>query len=379
MKRIPIIVACLGLLGACVDEPGPEPGAPTDVVDAKGNRWRLRGPATLAADGSLDPADAVAARAPDVPSSDAERAASLRPVVFFDGNEYELDASDDEILARYAAIEAQGRAGGAPGAPDDRARPDERGPQGVVAGTDDRIPIGYANVRYYPSSAVGVSVSMTRAPYWEAGGTDACTLTMIGPSTAISAAHCFYRPNVGWHPVKSWAFGVSSLFGAGRNLAYPTTTGCYWVTIPSGATTSRSPYYDYAVIEFSNSQAPTCNLFPGYAVGWYGWWTASDEQIENTNVRINGYPSPAPAGSFVWPSEFTQGDYRGALRVDGSRYLLRFDLDVTGGNSGSGLAQELFAPGDRYVTGIVVGEAETNWGRRLDATVRDFVLAYSAL
>ena len=62
-------------------------------------------------------------------------------------------------------------------------------------------------------------------------------------------------------------------------------------------------------------------------------------------------------------------------------YILRYGLDTTGGESGSGLAQELFTPGDRYITGIHRGNQVTtsNWGRRLDSTVRDFVVANSAL
>lgn len=398
LRSIPLCVLLPAALAGCLTEEDVTDELPAaDFVDVKGNAWRKRGPAPLAP--SAHPRvestryEERATENESLSTTEAELAAKLRPVAYFEGDEYELVASDEELLARYRLLEATGRMGGDPQAP---VSPGPR-PTGwlpTIFGDDDRLPLGY-NVHSYPSSAVGVSESSWYPPYFGIGSGQ-CTITMIGPSTAISAAHCFYEPGVGWDPTKSWTFGMTSWLTHDTTMpievtqAYPTYTGCYWVTVPGAWTTLQREhnwndvFWDFAVIEFSNSQAPTCNLFPGHSLGWYGWWTASDDQIARSNVRVNGYPFNIPTDYsrvYAWPTQFTQGDYAGSAYTNtADRFLIFNRLDITGGNSGSVLAQELFASGDRYATGIIAAELpHVNLARRIDATVRSFVLQYSAL
>jgi V8-like Glu-specific endopeptidase len=393
LKSIALCIAPVTFAACLTQEATPEETGRADFHDANGNAWRMRGPAKIASADTLpERVQSSELRTAGLPSTDSERAAGLRPVAYFDGNEYELVATDEELLARYEALAASGPMGGAPG------RPHVQTPGAVanVIGGEDRVPLGWNSV-YYPNSAVGASDSIPYPPHF-GYGSHGCTMTMIGPSTAISAAHCFYTPGVGWHPTKSWTFGVTSYIVQGTtsvtvdvHQAWPTYTGCYWVTVPGAWTTLRphNPwtssdfFYDFAVIEFSNSQAPTCNLFPGTTLGWYGWWTASDDQIAQHNARINGYPHiPTEyARTYAWPTQFTEGDYIGnVFSPSYENYLIHTKMDVTHGNSGSALAQELFTPGDRYATGIVTAEGVGyNVARRIDATVRNFVLQYSAL
>lgn len=398
LRSIPLCGVLSATLAGCVTEEDVTEELPTaDVVDVKGNAWRKRGPARLApfahprGERALD--EERAAENDSLSMTDAELAAKLRPVAYFDGDEYELVATDEELLARYRLLASTARMGGDPQAPISPG-PRPTGWLPTIFGDDDRLPLGY-NVHYYPSSAVGVSESSLYPPHFGIGS-DQCTITMIGPSTAISAAHCFYEPGVGWDATKSWAFGVTSWLTHETNWsidvtqAYPTYTGCYWVTVPGAWTTLQRQhnwndvFWDFAVIEFSNSQAPTCNLFPGHSVGWYGWWTASDDQIARSNVRVNGYPLEIPTDYsrvYAWPTQFTQGDYPGSAFTNTADNFLIFNhLDITFANSGSALAQELFASGDRYATGIIVAEyPHVNMARRIDATVRSFILQYSAL
>lgn len=335
-----------------------------DVYDAKGNGWRVRVPgAALATESAV---------------------AGLRPIAFADGNEYELVVTDDELLARYQQVAAE-PGGGEPG-----------GPHGVIAdifGADDRVAVPFSDVTTYPYRAIAYTQTAP-GPAYAQYGAYGCTMTLIGPSTAISAAHCFWdRARGTWTPQKSWTFGVSNwrhrtIYGStivSTNQASPTYTGCYWVSIPAGyaASAPEDFSYDYAVVEFSNSQGPTCNLAPGNQLGWYGWWNATTSQIVNNGYRVTGYSGTIPAGSsaYVFPSEITRTEPYGHVdTADGDPYIELY-ANLAPGDSGSGFAQELFVAGSSpYITGIVDGAGVARGiARRIDSTVEAFVRQSSAL
>jgi hypothetical protein len=83
---------------------------------------------------------------------------------------------------------------------------------------DQRWPIGFS----YPNRVTGVldSVETIGGQAYD----NQCSMFLIGPSTALGAAHCFYNPPsnppinpgdspVGWYPAARWAFGVSTASG----------------------------------------------------------------------------------------------------------------------------------------------------------------------
>lgn len=357
-------------------------------------RWRKRGPAKVSNLPSPNfdnkPLPANEPTAEEMAHwTDAQWMEHIRPVTFFNGDEYELDESDESYMARWRAgrnVVGQPSRGSMPETPPELDLAGGLGPRVVIPPNDDRRLI--TNPWDFPHRAVGVLNN-----YNVAGATpnQGCTMTLIGPSTAISAAHCFYNSGSGWQPGKAWGFGWqrtsagvdSSQYGSGVG------SGCYWVTIPSGYTTTDSVADDYAVIEFSNSQGTTCNLFPGNTVGWLGYFAASDSQISSYPINVEGYAGDGSAPSYLPSTIFGYTSYRwptiayhglAAGGAWGSSNVVYTNADTSGGQSGAGYMTTI--GGTPYVTAIHRGNpggGSANYGRRLDSTVLGFISANSAL
>lgn len=211
-------------------------------------------------------------------------------------------------------------------------------PDGYVIDADDRRRID--SPRFYPASAFA---------YLSQG----CTATMIGPSTALCAAHCFFQ--------NGWISTASVTFGA--NTSAPTAPYGSFVfdsiTMP-GQWNSNEWDWDFAVLEFSPTRPDI-----GRQTGWFG----TAQSFSGTKTMI-GYPSDKPVpSSWIKSGSFT------AAR--GSRY--EHNIDVIPGDSGAGT----YDTRDSRVNGI----QSTQWFsirprrvwnevRRWDATTHNFFRAY---
>ncbi len=208
-----------------------------------------------------------------------------------------------------------------------------------IIGPDNRQRL--ANPRFFPGSA-----NAHLAP-------QNCTATMIGPSTALCAAHCFFQN--GWINSRSITFGADT--------AAPTAPfGSFLadsLTMP-GAWNATEWDWDFAVLEFSPSRPDL-----GRQTGWFG--TA---QNFNGGKTMVGYPTDKPI-----PSPWIKGGtFTGAV---GSRY--QHNLDIIPGDSGAGT----YDNADNRCNGIQSTQWTSNnpprvWNevRRWDPTTHNFFAAY---
>lgn len=283
--------------------------------------------------------------------SDRELLEALRPVVLKNGHEYIGEHAKD-FLPRVRAAEPPPSVKAF--SPLRRAKserydgPSVRPLSGVIGG-DDRVV--RRNNTEYPWSTIVYS---------------GCSATMIGPSTALTAAHC-------GHNGTDWL--TLPTFSPGTDYEDPNPYpfgqfGCYTVSIPTAFINNNGgdARYDYAVVEFAG-----CGDFPGRNTGWKGVWVAPDSVI--TGIYVYGHPSDK-AQPQIWGSE-------GAGIVNGD--YINFFIDAWFGDSGAGL-YVCDTDGWPYVVGVLRGAAgalgndnSPNYGRRITQEVFNFILANSEL
>lgn len=213
--------------------------------------------------------------------------------------------------------------------------------------------------------------------------------SLIGRSTALSAAHVFWDEGNGtWEADHKWAPGFDSQDG--DSSPWGDWFRCYWVTIPVAYTTNiNQNTWDFAVIDFNvgcNSVDNGVNSDqPGATVGWLGHYTASESTIESLTGHVRGYPGAGTCGNpgqacnvRVW------GDISSSGETDASSDEIRHQADSSGGQSGSAFYHYAdpscsgcdFGP---YLVGIHrVGATASNGARRYNSTVLSFVQAYSS-
>jgi len=174
---------------------------------------------------------------------------------------------------------------------------------------------------------------------------------MIGPSTALCAAHCFYQ--------NGWITSAGITFGA-DTVAPTSPFGTFLadsLTLP-GAWNNTEWDWDFAVLEFSPTRPDL-----GRQTGWFG----TGENFNGWKIMI-GYPNDKPV-----PSPWIKGGTFTA--APGSRY--EHNIDVISGDSGAGV----YDSGDIRCNGI----QSTQWYnpsrvwnevRRWDATTYNFFAAY---
>jgi V8-like Glu-specific endopeptidase len=261
-----------------------------------------------------------------------ELAEKLRPRRLIGGYEYRLEQPDYEVAEQILAM------GGPP--PTEAARPPEAR---FVIGTDDRRRL--TNPRDWPGSA-------------NAYLSQNCTATMIGPSTALCAAHCFY--NGGWIASRSITFGANNVAPTapyGSFLADSLTIPGAWDRAPTSPGGGWD--WDFAVLEFSPSRP---NL--GRQIGWFG----TLQNFSGTHTMV-GYPMdkmPMPQ-SWIKGGTFTASP--------GSRY--EHNIDAVPGDSGAGAYHDA----DNRCAGIQstqwnIGGRLWNEVRRWDTVTYNFFHAY---
>ena len=372
--------------------------------DELGRRWVLRQPAPVERARELRPGEKPPWEKPETESRLAsmeadELAEMMRAVTIVDDCEYIEEranrAAAEWVIANRATVfDFPGSTGSMPAeeVPEGAAAQAAASPS-IVIGSDQR-----EKRNDNTSFPMRTQILLT--------GSGACSATMIGELTAISAAHCFHDSN-NWLPDKSWAPGADSQdavrfpYNPAPGAAYPLTNPnnpatfqCYLVTVPGGWLSSDGDRdWDYAVIEFNN---PSCPLKPGGTVGWLGWGTQSDDTIEDNQHWVYGYPgnfngstncgkfdgcfgpTAGPNFSCFWPKIWGWG--MGGLSAWST--TLSYDIDTSGGQSGSGVYNK--AQGFRKVVGIHVGCQENLFGdynqaRRIDSSVVSFIKSHSKL
>lgn len=252
-----------------------------------------------------------------------------------------------------------------------------------VHGTDDRVVMNNLSYPFRTNIVFDNTGSTATINGAEGSG------TLIGPSTALSAAHVFWdEANGTWEADHIWAPGFDS------KDADPSPWGdwyrCYWVTIPTAYTTNvNQNTYDYAVLDFNvgcNSVDNGVNSDrPGATVGWLGHYTASDGDIESRTAYVRGYPGLGTCGNpgqscnvRVW------GDYSSPSENDAQPQKIHHQADTTGGMSGSGIYHyaDPSCGGCNYGAYLVgihrAGSSSYNVARRYDSTVYSFMKAYSS-
>jgi V8-like Glu-specific endopeptidase len=281
-----------------------------DFVDAKGRRWVTSGKVVFK---EVDVADTerryAEDRPPPPPSLDTlsarELAEMLRPRRLVGGYEYRLEQPDLELAEKIVAMARTRKAPSTDGfLPPNTplftppSVPYSGGearlmPATFIVGSDDRARVG--SPRFFPGSA-NAYLSQT------------CTATMIGPSTALCAAHCFFQN--GWIASRSITFGadtVAPVAPFGSFLADSLTLPGQW--------NNTEWDWDFAVLEFSPTRSP------GLSTGWFG-----TETNFNGVHWIVGYPFDKPT-----PTSWIKGGTYTA--APGSRY--EHNIDIVPGDSGA--------------------------------------------
>lgn len=249
----------------------------------------------------------------------------------------------------------------------------------TVFGTDERAWLTHSDVATYWQYSSNLWIG---EPSWGVGGSG----TLIGRSTAISAAHVFWDavPGGTWYSTRSWAAGVvrtrNNVTGAeSTTVKFGSYDGCYWVTIPFAFTTSLNDEDDYAVIDYY-----PCNLTPGTTAGWHNAAILSSSEHIASNAWLHAYdqslPLPQQPATFTYrkPSLITRA--KGAWSVaplSGNPSILSTTLDITAGVSGGSILQ---TPWDNYdyAVGVMVSEdSNGNYARRMDWTYWSFIAANS--
>ena len=373
----------------------------SEFVDAKGRRWLRQ---RKVVDYAQEPTGEFQTRVPE-PNASLDRlsldelAEALRPIGFANGYEYHAAEPAYDTAARILALRAQA----ARGEPEVFSR---EGNTGSAATLEVRSDVA-AKAIFPPDTRTSFGANTTY-PFrtfvllTDANLVGSCSATLIGPSTAVTAAHCLHS-SVNWFSVRRWAPGADSgdtvrfpfdPFGPypSTNPSNPATFQCYWATVPVCwylGLFAGTDICDFAVIEFANG-FPNCNLQPGNVLGWLGWGWASPAEMQTWQANLFGYPladttcgnwTDCPGANCLWPKIW--GAVQNSWEWDSnSSYLIGHHVDTGPGQSGSALYN--FAPGFRKVYGIHTGCHSSSFGtsnkaRRLDSTVGTFIQDNSAL
>jgi V8-like Glu-specific endopeptidase len=316
-----------------------------DFTDARGRRWNVVGKVVPK---EIDVAETEKERrnADDYPPpgpdprtlSREDLAEKLRPRRLVGDYEYRLEQPDYEIAERILAMREVPNTEGSPRSASAFAKLKFIVTPEFVIGPDDRRRLD--NPRFLPGSAYAY-LSQT------------CTATMIGPSTALCAAHCFYQ--------NGWITSAGITFGA-DTVAPTAPFGTFLadsLTLP-GAWNNTEWDWDFAVLEFSPTRPDL-----GRQTGWFG----TGQNFNGAKTMI-GYPNDKPVPSpWIRSGTFTA--------APGSRY--EHNLDVIPGDSGAGV----YDNGDNRCNGIQSTQWVTTnpprvWNevRRWDATTHNFFAAY---
>jgi V8-like Glu-specific endopeptidase len=322
--------------------------APESFVDAMGHKYVKSRKARFS---NLTPAE-VRARLQDDPSateeaigSDGERtiyfpkrapyedlrtlsvneiAQRFRSVVLRDGFEY---IEEQPPIALATTIKASfGKR--APSTPPNRGIASESVPSDEVDSISPESIIGSDN-RTYEGAFTGYP-NRAQLSTWPVN----CSATLIGPRTAVIAAHCVYEDGH-WYTIEYFIPAANSLPPTepfGRFNAFN-------IRVPQQWLTDEDWNYDFAAVEFWGLP----QFFPGNVVGWLG--TADSSSGLMRMVSYPGDKNPRPQ---LWGKVGTVTSTTSGRR--------KHNLDTVGGDSGAGL----YTVDTLHVVGI---HSTENWSR----------------
>lgn len=222
----------------------------------------------------------------------------------------------------------------------------------IVVGSDDRKQVEDASD--YPNRIVGWLWSQAQDDTWST-----CTATLIGPQTAVTAAHCVYV-----HDKGGWIKQMLFLPGVTNPDAAP--FGAYdWENINilkgyidnyDGQNYGSAMPWDLAVITLAEDA--------GNQLGWLGFRVDDGSDWKAT---ITGYPGDKPEGT-MWTNTCD-------IKKDQFYDLMYWHgCDSFAGSSGSSM-WETNADGNLYIRGINVAEDDkVNYGVRFTEPYYQFII-----
>lgn len=221
-----------------------------------------------------------------------------------------------------------------------------------VIGPDDRVRVTDASP--FPFRAIGYLLMR-----WPGGVSTACSGTLVGPSTVLSAAHCVWNSERG-----GWPLDVT--FAAGTN----SPTYAPYGRVPKSKLTVLSAYqqaYDPAKVSMGEIQADLSiiNLQSpvGDQVGWMGFAVDKDGDFD---AEVLGYPGDKPDEE-MWHSYCT------VQQLAKSTNHLTHTCDTYSGVSGGGLFWTK-EDGKRYIRAInVAGSPQYNYAVRLNKAYFEWI------
>lgn len=197
----------------------------------------------------------------------------------------------------------------------------------VVIGDDDRVEV--TNNEFYPWRCVCSLTLLSPNGTWLIG-----TGWLVSPRLVLTAGHCVYIQNplygVGWAQrieVSPGRRADSQPFGSAVCTDYRSVTG--W-------TERADRDFDYGAILL-----PAGNRF-GDQLGWLGYTSRTDDELEAATVNLAGYPGDKPSG--------TQWFHSRQIDDVGDK-VMTYSIDTYGGQSGAPVWQ-LMQDGGRYGVGI---------------------------
>jgi V8-like Glu-specific endopeptidase len=229
--------------------------------------------------------------------------------------------------------------------------PSESSQDRVIVGTDDRKQITDASG--YPDRVVGWLWSQASDDSWST-----CTATLIGPFTAVTAAHCVYvHDKGGW--VKQMLFipGVtdpeSAPFGTFDWENVNILKG--FIDNYDGTNYGSAMPWDLAVITLAEDA--------GNQLGWLGFRV---DDASDWDASIIGYPGDKPDGTMWSNTCKIKADQFGDL-------IFWHECDTFAGSSGSSMWED--QKGDLYIRGINVAEDDkVNYGVRFTDSYYQFII-----
>ncbi len=196
----------------------------------------------------------------------------------------------------------------------------------TVFGRDDRQEIRSTSA--YPWRAIcALEIDFPTGP------TQIGTGWLAGPRLVVTAGHCVYS-----HRDGGWARSIAVMPGrSGDRQAQETLTARTFRSV-AGWTRDRDPELDYGAILITGGSAP------GHSLGWFGFGTVTDAQLQSASVNLAGYPHDKPEWTLWWH----------ARRISTLRpNSLGYTLDTNKGQSGGPLWRK--DGNSRQVVGIHAG------------------------
>ena len=314
------------------------------LAQTAGNAGPAEIPANRDAPFSL-PGDATATPPLKIDSSTLSRGpAALDPAAA-------LESMGTETLNKDGTTESKAASEGMRAILEKATPPSEQSEDRAIVGTDDRKQITDASG--YPDRVVGWLWSQAQDDSWST-----CTATLIGPFTAITAAHCVYvHDKGGWIKQMLFIPGVtdpeSAPFGTYDWENINILKG--YIENYDGTNYGSAMPWDMAVITLAEDA--------GNQLGWMGFRV---DDASDWDARIIGYPGDKPDGTMWSNSCKIKADQFGDL-------IYWHECDTFAGSSGSSMWED--QSGDLYIRGINVAEDDkVNYGVRLTDSYYQFIL-----